>query len=91
MSLTWIQALKKWNEKSETWCIPRKGSKQYDEVKALMNVQPIKQQIKIYQRVAKEPEVEPAPAQKPEPKKTARNLKTNQRSSLPKQRKQKEQ
>ncbi len=29
--LTWIQALKKWNEKSETWCIPRKDTEGYNE------------------------------------------------------------
>lgn len=31
----WQQALKKWNGQSGTWCIPRKGSKQYDEVKKI--------------------------------------------------------
>jgi len=61
MSLSWIQALQKWNENSGTWCIPRKGSKQYDEVKALMNTQPTKQQIKVYKRVVKDPEPKPEP------------------------------
>ena len=37
MKLTWIQALKKWNEQgSGTWCVPRKDSQGYNEVKALM-------------------------------------------------------
>jgi hypothetical protein len=37
MKLTWIQALKKWNEQgSGTWCVPRKDSQGYTEVKALM-------------------------------------------------------
>jgi len=33
---TWIEALKKWNAGKPAWCIPRKGSKEYDEVKAIM-------------------------------------------------------
>ena len=37
MKLTWIQALKKWNaENSGTWCVPRKGSNEHAQVKALM-------------------------------------------------------
>lgn len=33
----WITALKKWNtEKGGAWCVPRKGSKEYDEVKKFM-------------------------------------------------------
>ena len=37
MALTWIQALKKWNEKNENWCVPRKDTEGYNEVMALMN------------------------------------------------------
>ena len=37
MKLTWIQALKKWNESNDgSWCVPRKGSQGYDVVKAIM-------------------------------------------------------
>ena len=36
MALTWIQALKKWNEKNENWCVPRKDTEGYNEVMALM-------------------------------------------------------
>jgi len=37
MKLTWMQALKKWNsESSGTWCVPRKGSNEHAQVKALM-------------------------------------------------------
>ena len=37
MKLTWIQALKKWNESNDgSWCVPRKDSQAYDEVKAIM-------------------------------------------------------
>ena len=34
---SWIESLKKWNEGKGTWCIPRKGSEAYMEVRALMN------------------------------------------------------
>jgi hypothetical protein len=37
MSNPWIDALKKWNsEKGGPWCVPRKGSSQYDAVRQLM-------------------------------------------------------
>ena len=33
----WVQALKQWNgSKTGKWCIPKKGTKEYDEVKKLM-------------------------------------------------------
>jgi hypothetical protein len=34
--MTWIAALKKWNSGKKTWCIPKKGSSEYDEVIKLM-------------------------------------------------------
>lgn len=34
--MRWVDALKEWNKSSPTWCIPRKGTKAYDEVKAIM-------------------------------------------------------
>lgn len=35
--LTWIQALEVWNNnKGGVWCVPRKGSKAYDDVIAIM-------------------------------------------------------
>jgi hypothetical protein len=34
----WITALKQWNgEKGGPWCVPRKGSPEYDEVRAIMD------------------------------------------------------
>jgi len=33
--LSWLEALKVWNT-GRMWCIPRKGTKEYDEVKAIM-------------------------------------------------------
>ena len=38
-SKTWLQALKEWNatvNKSDAWCIPRKGTKEYKQVRKLM-------------------------------------------------------
>ena len=34
---SWLLALKKWNEGNKTWCIPKRGSPQYEEVIALKN------------------------------------------------------
>jgi hypothetical protein len=59
----WITALKKWNEGKETWCLPKKGSKAYDEVRALMPEKKLK--------ASAEPEKAPAPAPAmPEPSKS---------------------
>ena len=47
MKLTWIQALKKWNESNDgTWCVPRKGSQAYEEVKAIMTGEEKKKETK---------------------------------------------
>ena len=47
MKLTWIQALKKWNESNDgSWCIPRKGSQAYEEVKAIMTGEEKKKETK---------------------------------------------
>lgn len=36
--MKWVEALKVWNgKKGGTWCIPRKGSAEYDEVRAIMD------------------------------------------------------
>ena len=36
--MTWFEALKKWNtEKGGKWTIPKKGSKEYMEIKAIYN------------------------------------------------------
>jgi hypothetical protein len=34
--MTWIQALNQWNKGNKKWYIPKKGTKEYDAVKALM-------------------------------------------------------
>lgn len=52
----WIIALKKWNTGKETWCLPKKGSKAYDEVRALMP------EKKLKASAPPEKAPEPAPA-----------------------------
>jgi hypothetical protein len=34
--MNWIEALKEWNKKNDKYVIPKKGSKEYEEVKLLM-------------------------------------------------------
>lgn len=34
--LNWFSALKKWNSTQSKWTIPKKGSKGYNEIKAMM-------------------------------------------------------
>ena len=39
----WIDALKIWNDSNKhsgTWCIPKKGTKEYDKVKGIMEGKP---------------------------------------------------
>jgi hypothetical protein len=33
--MTWIEALRKWNSSKKTWCIPKKGTREYEEVLAI--------------------------------------------------------
>lgn len=35
--MSWILAVKQWNAGKDAWCIPRKGSPAYHEVKAIMD------------------------------------------------------
>jgi hypothetical protein len=35
-----MQALKIWNQGKEMWCIPKKGTEEYDEVIAIMENNP---------------------------------------------------
>jgi len=53
--MRWIDALKEWNKGSPKWCIPKKGSAEYDAVKEIMGGK----------------KVEPAPAPAPKMKKPA--------------------
>lgn len=58
MPNAWITALKKFNEGKGTWCLPKKGTKEYDEVRALMVSKPSKEAPK------EAPKEEPAPPKK---------------------------
>jgi hypothetical protein len=53
----WIQALREWN-KGGIWCIPRKGSKDMEEVQAIMA------KIRAGQKAPKGAPIEPAPTSK---------------------------
>lgn len=46
--LSWIQALKKWNGNKGTWCIPKKGTIEYNEVKKLMKPEEEKKSPEVY-------------------------------------------
>ncbi len=35
--MKWIEALKKWNDDKPAWCIPRKGTDEYTQVKNIMS------------------------------------------------------
>jgi hypothetical protein len=59
MPNAWITALKKFNEGKGTWCLPKKGTKEYDEVRALMVAKPKEESAPK----------EPAPKEESAPKK----------------------
>lgn len=51
----WITALKKWNtSKGGPWCVPRKGTKEYDEVRKIMDGVKPKKVVKSKPVVKKE-------------------------------------
>ena len=37
---TWMEALRAWNANKSVWCIPKKGTKAYNEVRAIMDGAP---------------------------------------------------
>jgi hypothetical protein len=60
--MKWIEALKQWNAGKSGWCIPRKGTKEHAEVKALMGAAAPKAAKAV--RKPAEPKEPPAPARK---------------------------
>jgi hypothetical protein len=40
---TWLEALKEWNAKKggSAWCIPKAGTKEYEQIRAMMRDEPI--------------------------------------------------
>jgi hypothetical protein len=64
--MSWIQALKIWNRGRDVWCVPKGGTKEYDEVIDIMQNNPSAQRAPKRKKAAK------APKQK-KGKKTAKN------------------
>lgn len=56
--MKWIEALKQWNADKDTWCIPRKGTKEFLEVMAIMKPPAEPQPVKIRRKRAPAPAVE---------------------------------
>ena len=61
--MKWIEALKQWNAGKSGWCIPRKGTKEHAEVKAMMGPAAPKA-AKAVRKPKEEPKEPPAPARK---------------------------
>jgi hypothetical protein len=53
--MKWIEALKQWNADKDTWCIPRKGTKEYLEVMAIMKPPAAPQPVKIRRKKVEAP------------------------------------
>ena len=51
---TWIQSLKEFNQGKTEWCIPKKGSAEHEQVKAIMKGEP-----PVQKKKAKKDEVDP--------------------------------
>jgi hypothetical protein len=72
---TWIQALKIWNKNNGAWCIPKKGSSDYEQVRRIMRGEapakpkPPAPAPKKPPAPAPAPKKPPAPKKKPSPKK----------------------
>ena len=64
MANAWITALKKFNEGKGTWCLPKKGTKEYDEVRALMVAKPKEESAPAKKESAPAKKEEPLPSKK---------------------------
>lgn len=56
--MSWIGALKKWNDRSPCWCVPRKGTKQHDDVKSIMNkkIEAVEAKAEVAMKIPMEPQ-----------------------------------
>jgi hypothetical protein len=54
--ISYREALKKWNEGKEKWCLPRKGTEAYEEIQKIRNGESVKKE--------EESKKEPEPAKK---------------------------
>lgn len=61
--MRWVDALKQWNAGSGKWCIPKKGTAEYDAVRALMG-----------EKEAKAPKAEKAPKEAKAPKASLQDM-----------------
>jgi len=72
----WIDALKVWNKDKPSWCLPRKGSAEYDEVKRIMETKkslktPIAKKAPAPKKIMIKKKKAPAPKKAPPPPKKA--------------------
>ena len=73
MPSLWIDALKQFNHEKGAWCIPRKGSEDYDKVRALMGGKAVKDAKTV--KKAETPKKAESPAKKAETPKKAESPK----------------
>jgi len=69
--MKWIEALKIWNnarKNTDRWCIPRKGTYDYNEVKKIMKRDETKKTSKAPEPKAPEPKAKAPEPKAPEPK-----------------------
>jgi len=43
---SWVVALKEFNKNKSIWCIPKKGTKEYNEVRKIMDNMDTKKKVK---------------------------------------------
>ena len=77
MPNNWINALKIFNEGKNEWCIPKKGGKEYEEIKKIMNGETI--------QIAPKP---PKPIKQPKQPKAPKEQKAPKQPKAPKEPKQ---
>jgi hypothetical protein len=81
MSNSWIQALKIYNKDKNAWCLPRKNTREYNEVKQIQNnlsgrnKKPEVKKPEVKKPKVKKPEVKKPEVKKPEVKKPDVKLK----------------
>jgi hypothetical protein len=81
MSNSWIQALKIYNKDKNAWCLPRKNTREYNEVKQIQNnlsgrnKKPEVKKPEVKKPKVKKPEVKKPEVKKPEVKKPDIKLK----------------
>ena len=69
------RSLKKWNSNKSTWCLPKKGSAEYNEVRKIMdeNKKP-KTEVKSKSKAQDKPKAQVKPKEKPKVEEKISNL-----------------